>query len=85
MAKTRCDIWCQPDIEQSAQEAVQVANALLGEGAEMLDAILTGVAEGLPIASAWFEMDLGTTEENDKIIQTAKDVFLKTSGSECSN
>lgn len=79
------DIWCQPDIEQSAQEAVQVANALLGEGAEMLDAILTGVAEGLPIASAWFEMDLGTTEENDKIIQTAKDVFLKTSGSECSN
>lgn len=77
------DIWCQPNIEQTAQEAIQVANTLLGEGAEMLEAILTGVAEGLPVASSWFEMDLGTSEENERIIQSAKDAFLKTSGSEC--
>ena len=79
------DIWCHPDIEQSAQEAVQFANRLLGESEVMLDAILTSVAEGLPVASDWFEMDLGTSEENDRIIQAAREVFLKTSGSECSN
>jgi len=79
------DIWCHPNINQSAQEAVQAAGMLLGKGAEMLEAILTNVAEGLPIASAWFEMDLGTAEENDRIIHVAKEVFLNTSATECAS
>ena len=77
------DIWCHPNIEQSAQDAIQAANTVLGEGPEMLEAILTGVAEGLPVASAWFEMDLGSSEENERIIHTAQESFLKTSGKEC--
>ena len=76
------DIWCQSDIEQAATEALHIATQFFGQGAELLDGLLTGVAEGLPAASAWFEMDLGTAEDNDRIIHAAREVFLKTTASE---
>ena len=76
------EIWSHPDMTHSVQDALQATTTLLNQGPDMLDAILTEVGEGLPVASAWFDMDMGTKEENDRIVQAAKEVFLQTSPTE---
>ncbi len=67
---------CDPETEKSAQEAATAASTLLGIEGEALDTILTDVADGVPLVSALFEINLGAPEEIRGTLQTAKDVLL---------
>ncbi len=77
------DIWCWPETDQAVREAMLGIQALLNEGGEVLEPILTEIAESIPMISALFEIDLGAPGEIQETLQRAKEVLLNTSGAEC--
>ncbi len=83
LSGTIADIWCWPETDQAVREAMSGIQALLNEGGEVLEPILTEIAESIPMISALFEIDLGAPGEIQETLQRAKEVLLNNSGAEC--
>lgn len=79
LSGTIADIWCWPETDQAVREAMSGIQALLNEGGEVLEPILTEIAESIPMISALFEIDLGAPGEIQETLQRAKEVLLNTS------
>lgn len=77
------DIWCGSDTNQAVKEVVSLTQTLFNEGGEIVEPILTEIAESIPMISSLFEIDLGDPVEIQHSLRKAKEALLDTSGVEC--
>jgi len=70
------DIWCWSETDQAVCDAVAVTHDLLNEGVELLDPILSEIAESIPMISTLFEIDLGAPNEIQQTLHKAQEVLL---------
>ncbi len=73
------DIWCWPETERAVAEAITITGAVSNEGEDVLNPILSEIAESIPAISTLFEIDLGAPDDIQQILHKAQDVLLNSS------
>ena len=70
------DIWCSSDAEKVIEEALVTAQQYFGMESQDLMTIITETAEAIPDVSNFFQVNLGSTDEIQKIVAMAEQVLL---------
>ena len=73
------DIWVRADPQETTIPAREQATALLGITPPQLDAVLARMAAGMPDVSSLFEIDFGTAEEINAVLDEAQETLLMVS------
>jgi diguanylate cyclase (GGDEF)-like protein len=70
------DIWVREDAQEATLTARESARALLGMNPPQLDPVLNSIAASMADVSSLFEIDLGTAEEINSVLDEAQETLM---------
>jgi diguanylate cyclase (GGDEF)-like protein len=70
------DIWVREDAQEATLTARESARALLGMNPPQLDPVLNSIAGSMADVSSLFEIDLGTAEEINSVLDEAQETLM---------
>ena len=70
------DIWVREDAQEATLTAREQARALLGMNPPQLDPVLNSIAGSMAEVSSLFEIDLGTADEINPVLDEAQETLM---------
>jgi diguanylate cyclase (GGDEF)-like protein len=70
------DIWVRDDAQEATITAREQARVLLGMNPPQLDPVLNSIAANMPEVSSLFEIDLGTVDEINSVLDEAQETLM---------
>ena len=72
------DLWCNPDTEKTAQDLVAASQKYFDMTPQDLMTLISEVTQSIPEYSTFFQIDLGSQEDLQKVVTAVEQTILNT-------
>ena len=76
------DMWCGVTTEKAIQEVWETSQAFFNMKTVELVKVIKEIADGVPEVSSFFQINLGTSEDIEKVVAVAEQIFMNTAPQE---